>query len=75
MAYLVMTEPCAACPDELQQLTYYTINHILCGRRTSSVSSCSSSNFSSARLNYIEVCGRVKEYQNDALLSIHQMLV
>ena len=63
VAYLNMTEPSAACPDELQQLTYNTIDHPLCGRRTSPYSGCSSTNFTSAALNYTEVCGQVRGYQ------------
>ena len=63
VAYLNMTEPGAACPGELQQLTYNTIDHPLCGRRNSSSSGCSSTNFTSAGLNYTEVCGQVRGYQ------------
>ena len=54
VTYLNMTEPGAVCPKELQQLTYNTIDHPLCGRRTSSSSSCSSTNFSSATLKCVD---------------------
>ena len=62
IGYLNMTEPNATCPDGLEQKSYNSISHDLCGK-TLPQEQCNSTFFETNSINYTKVCGQVRGYQ------------
>ena len=61
VAFLNMTDPTQQCPDSWRNYTKDSVR--ACGRQESSVSSCSSVEYSPDGLEYTRVCGRITGYQ------------
>ena len=60
VAYINMTEPGATCPQEFTQKDF-SVGLTLC---ENPLSGCAGSNFTTLGINYREVCGRLRGYQN-----------
>ena len=61
VAYLNMTESGVTCPPGLSLQQYNNIDHDLCGLpSTFSSAGCSSTNFSTFGLNYLNICGHLQ---------------